>query len=103
MSLLFEPKPAARWPPRTPFRPVGRPRRKSGPLLRPRARNRRGHRDQLRQAAPPLEERLTPETRTALALAFASGVKQKELARKYEISIRSVKRLIQRARTTGVI
>jgi len=49
----------------------------------------------------PLGERLTPESRAALALAF--GIKPKDLAREYEISIRSVKRLIQQARTAGVI
>jgi predicted DNA-binding protein (UPF0251 family) len=55
------------------------------------------------QPPRPLDQRLAVETRTALALAFASGVKQKELARKYEISIRSVKRLVHDARKAGIL
>jgi len=38
----------------------------------------------------PLHKRLTVETRTTLALAFASGVKQKDLSLRHDISIRSV-------------
>jgi transposase-like protein len=41
----------------------------------------------------PLHQRHSPEQRTALAAAFASGISQKDLAAKYGISIRSVKRL----------
>ncbi|WP_205326744.1 sigma factor-like helix-turn-helix DNA-binding protein [Glycomyces sp. YM15] len=48
-----------------------------------------------------LDKRFSPETRAALAEAFASDVKQKDLAREYGTSIRSVKRLLQRARTSG--
>jgi hypothetical protein len=45
-----------------------------------------------------LAKRFSSETSAALAEAFASGVKQKDLARQYGISIRSVKRLLQQAR-----
>lgn len=50
----------------------------------------------------PLNQRFSSEVRFALAAAFASGVKQKDLAREYGISIRSVKRLVQEARKSGV-
>lgn len=49
----------------------------------------------------PLNQRLTPTERRDLVLAYASGVKQKDLAAEYAISIRSVKRLVQRARRAG--
>lgn len=51
----------------------------------------------------PLNQRFSPKARSALAAAFASGVKQKDLAREYGISVRSVKRLVQQARTAGII
>ena len=50
-----------------------------------------------------LDKRFSPETRAALAAAFTSGAKQKDLAREYGISIRSVKRLIHQARTARII
>jgi hypothetical protein len=46
----------------------------------------------------PLRRRLSPSQRTALIASFAAGVKQKDLALQYGISIRSVKRLIRTAR-----
>ena len=48
-----------------------------------------------------LDKRFSPEARAALSAAFASGVKQKDLAREHGISIRSVKRLIRQARIAG--
>lgn len=51
----------------------------------------------------PLHRRLSPEQRTALAAAFASGIRQKDLAAEYGISIRSVKRLVHVAREAGQI
>ncbi|MEU5871928.1 sigma factor-like helix-turn-helix DNA-binding protein [Glycomyces sp. NPDC047369] len=50
----------------------------------------------------PLHRRLSPSQRSALVAAYASGVKQKDLAAEYGISIRSVKRLLQNARTSGL-
>ncbi|WP_155830383.1 hypothetical protein [Glycomyces tenuis] len=51
----------------------------------------------------PLNKRFSPKARSELATAFASGVKQKDLALQYGVSIRSVKRLIQQARLAGTI
>ncbi|WP_166659578.1 MULTISPECIES: sigma factor-like helix-turn-helix DNA-binding protein [unclassified Glycomyces] len=49
----------------------------------------------------PLYRRLSPDQRTVLVDAFASGVKQRELAAQYGISVRSVKRLVRGARNAG--
>ncbi|WP_155830366.1 sigma factor-like helix-turn-helix DNA-binding protein [Glycomyces tenuis] len=42
-----------------------------------------------------------PDQRRALVAAFAFGVRQKDLATEYGISIRSVKRLVRQARDAG--
>lgn len=49
----------------------------------------------------PLRRRLSPEQRSALVESFAAGARQKDLAAEYDISIRSVKRLVRAARDTG--
>ncbi|WP_162145992.1 sigma-70 family RNA polymerase sigma factor [Glycomyces tenuis] len=46
----------------------------------------------------PLHRRLSPDQRTALIASFTAGVKQKDLAIQYGVSIRSVKRLVRSAR-----
>ncbi|MCH7229944.1 hypothetical protein L0U85_03585 [Glycomyces sp. L485] len=48
----------------------------------------------------PLNRRLTLEQREAIVIAYSEGVEQKVLAVQYDISDRSVKRLI--ARKSGV-
>lgn len=50
------------------------------------------------QVPRPLHRRFSPDQRAALVAAFASGVRQRDLATQYGISVRSVKRLIRRAR-----
>jgi hypothetical protein len=49
----------------------------------------------------PIRQRLSPVQRSALVDAFAAGIKQKDLALQYGISIRSVKRLVRDARNAG--
>jgi hypothetical protein len=49
----------------------------------------------------PLHRRLEPNQRAALVTAFATGVRQRDLAVQYGISVRSVKRLIRYAREAG--
>jgi DNA-directed RNA polymerase specialized sigma24 family protein len=49
----------------------------------------------------PLHRRLSHDQRAALIAAFASGIKQRDLAAQYGISIRSIKRLVRAARGTG--
>jgi hypothetical protein len=51
----------------------------------------------------PLNRRLSHNQRVALVVSFASGVKQHDLADKYGISVRSVKRLIHLSREQNVI
>ncbi|MEU5871920.1 sigma factor-like helix-turn-helix DNA-binding protein [Glycomyces sp. NPDC047369] len=51
----------------------------------------------------PLHRRLSSEQRSALVASYTAGVRQKDLAVKYGISVRSVKRLVQRARTAESI
>ena len=48
----------------------------------------------------PLNQRLSSDARAELVAAFASGIKQKDLAHEYGVSVRSVKRLVQQARNT---
>lgn len=45
-----------------------------------------------------LHRRLAPEQKTTLVSAYVAGVRQKDLAAEYNISVRSVKRLVRTAR-----
>jgi DNA-directed RNA polymerase specialized sigma24 family protein len=51
----------------------------------------------------PLNRRLTAEQREAIVIAYGAGAEQKDLAVQYGISDRSVKRLVSRARESGVV
>jgi DNA-directed RNA polymerase specialized sigma24 family protein len=56
--------------------------------------------DTAERAPRPLHRRLSHNQRAALIAAFDSGVKQRDLAVQYGISIRSIKRLVRAARGT---
>lgn len=75
----------------------------SGPSWEPPLRSDSATDDALQVQPRPLDRRLTAEQREAIAFAYGAGASQKDLAVKYGISDRSVKRLVARARAAGAV
>jgi hypothetical protein len=84
-------------------RPFSGAHEASGPAWRSASDGGYTFEDASNRAPRPLHRRLSPENRAALVAAFVSGVKQRELAIQYGISIRSVKRLVRAARESAPI
>lgn len=75
----------------------------SGPSWEPRPDCDPVPNDALTVPARSLNRRLTVQQREVIVMAYNNGIAQKDLAVKYGISDRSVKRLISKARESGVI